>query len=121
MIAQLPGNLDSTILVRRPDIAEAESLLRAANASIGAARAAFFPKISLTAVAGTMSLGLSNLFGGGSDTWTVAPSATMPIFAFGRTKGNLRYAEASRDVALARDEQSIQSAFKSEEQTSDLQ
>src|SRR3546814_7159797 len=76
-IAQLPGNLDSTILLRRPDIAEAESLLRAANASIGAARAAFFPKISLTAVAGTMSLGLSNLFGGGSDTWTVAPSATM--------------------------------------------
>ncbi|HEY9579788.1 MAG TPA: efflux transporter outer membrane subunit [Rhizorhapis sp.] len=111
-IAQLPGNLDSTILLRRPDIAEAESLLRAANASIGAARAAFFPKISLTAVAGTMSLGLSNLFGGGSDTWTVAPSATMPIFDFGRTKGNLRYAEASRDVALARYEQSIQSAFR---------
>src|SRR3546814_12772302 len=69
-IAQLPGNLDSTILLRRPDIAEAESLLRAANANIGAARAAFFPKISLTAVAGTMSLGLSNLFGGGRDTWT---------------------------------------------------
>src|SRR3546814_2687777 len=95
------SDLDSTILLRRPDIAEAESLLRAANASIGAARAAFFPKISLTAVAGTMSLGLSNLLGGGSDTWTVAPSATMPIFDFGRTKGNLRYAEASRDVALA--------------------
>src|SRR3546814_5872083 len=59
-----------------------------------------------------MSLGLSNLFGGGSDTWTVAPSATMPIFDFGRTKGNLRYAEASRDVALARYEQSNQSAFR---------
>src|SRR3546814_5359872 len=80
-----------------------------------------------------MSLGLSNLFGGGSDTWTVAPSATMPIFDFGRTKGNLRYAEASRDVALARYEQSIQSAFRevadalaqretrSEEHTSELQ
>src|SRR3546814_17069035 len=112
MIAQLPGNLDSTILVRRPDIAEAESLLRAANASIGAARAAFFPKISLTAVAGTMSLGLSNLLGGGSDTWTVAHSATMPIFDFGRTKGNIRYAAASRDVASDRYEQSIHSSFR---------
>src|SRR3546814_17217100 len=112
MIAQLPGNLDSTILVRRPDIAEAESLLRAANASIGAARAAFFPKISLTAVAGTMSLGLSNLFGGGSDTWTVAPSATMPIFDFGRTKGIIRYEEADRAVALASFEPSRQSGFR---------
>src|SRR3546814_4617753 len=59
-----------------------------------------------------MSLGLSNLFGGGSDTWTVAPTATMPIFDFGPTKGHLRYAEASRDVALARYEQSLQSAFR---------
>src|SRR3546814_2187743 len=93
-IAQLPGNLDSTILLRRPDIAEAESLLRAANASIGAARPAFFPKISLTAVAGTMSLALPNLFGAGTVTLTVATHATMPTYDLGRSHGNTRNAEA---------------------------
>ncbi|MDB5685550.1 MAG: NodT family efflux system outer rane lipoprotein, partial [Rhizorhabdus sp.] len=112
ILAQLPQDLVSTVLLRRPDIAGAERELRAANADIGAARAAFFPQISLTAMAGTLSLGLSNLFGGGSGTWTVAPSATLPIFDFGRTKGNLRYAEASRDAALARYERSIQSGFR---------
>lgn len=111
-LPHLPADLASTVLLRRPDISEAEHQLRAANADIGAARAAFFPQISLTAVAGTLSLGLSNLFGSGSGTWTVAPSATLPIFDFGRNKGNLRYAQASRNAALAQYEKSIQSAFR---------
>jgi len=75
-LAELPAGVDSSILLRRPDVVEAEYYLRAANARIGAARAAFFPRIALTAVAGLASGGLSNLFSGGAFTWTVAPSAT---------------------------------------------
>jgi multidrug efflux system outer membrane protein len=99
-------------LLRRPDIAEAEAKLRAANADICAARAAFFPQISLTAVAGTLSLGLFNLFKEGSGTWSVAPSATLPIFDFGRNAGDLRYARATRDAAVASYEKAIQSGFR---------
>src|SRR3546814_7039622 len=90
----------------------AEHQLLAANANIGAARAAFLPNISLTAAFGTLSLGLSNLFGSGSDYWSVAPSASLPIFDFGRNQGNLRYAKATQDAMLARYEQSIQVAFR---------
>jgi len=111
-LARLPANLSSAILLRRPDIVEAEHQLRAAYADIGAARAAFFPTISLTAVAGTLSGSLSGLFQGGSSSWSVAPSATLPIFDFGRNRGNLRYAEASRDVAVAEYERAIQTAFR---------
>jgi multidrug efflux system outer membrane protein len=111
-VAQLPANLSSDVLLRRPDVAEAEHQLRAANADIGAARAAFFPMISLTAVAGTLSGGLSGLFEGGSSSWSVAPSATLPIFDFGRNRGNLRYTEATRDVAVAEYERAIQMAFR---------
>ncbi len=110
--ARLPAALSSQVLLRRPDIAAAEYELRAANASIGAARAAFFPNISLTAAAGTMSLGLSNLFGSGSGYWSVAPSATIPIFDFGRNKGNLRYAEATRDAMVATYERAVQTGFR---------
>ncbi|SNT10826.1 efflux transporter outer membrane subunit [Sphingopyxis indica] len=110
--AQLPAELPSEVLLRRPDIAAAEHQLRAANANIGAARAAFFPRISLTAALGTISLGLSNLFGNGSDYWSVAPAASVPIFDFGRNQGNLRYAEATRDAMVARYEQSIQTGFR---------
>lgn len=108
----LPENLPSTLLLRRPDIAAAEHQLRGANANIGAARAAFFPRISLTAAFGTMSLGLSNLFGSGSDYWSVAPSATVPIFDMGRNQGNLRYAEATYDAMTATYEKSVQTAFR---------
>lgn len=111
-ISDLPAGLSSQVLLRRPDIRSAEHQLRAANASIGAARAAFFPNISLTAAAGTMSLGLSNLFGNGSGYWSVAPSATIPIFDFGRNKGNLRYAQATRDAMVATYEKSVQTGFR---------
>lgn len=108
----LPDDLPSSLLLRRPDIAAAEHRLLAANANIGAARAAFFPNISLTAAFGTMSLGLSNLFKSGSDYWSVAPSATMPIFDFGRNQGNLRYARATYDEMLATYEKSVQTGFR---------
>lgn len=108
----LPADISSDVLLRRPDIASAEHNLRGANANIGAARAAFFPTISLTAALGTVSLGLSNLFKSGSDTWSVAPTATLPIFDFGRNKGNLRYAKATYDAMLATYEKSVQTGFR---------
>jgi multidrug efflux system outer membrane protein len=108
----LPANISSDILLRRPDIAAAEHQLRGANANIGAARAAFFPTISLTAALGTVSLGLSNLFKSGSDFWSVAPSARLPIFDFGRNKGNLQYARATYDALLATYEKSVQTGFR---------
>ncbi len=111
-IENLPANIASDVLLRRPDIAAAEHQLRAANANIGAARAAFFPNISLTAAFGTLSLGLSNLFTSGSESWSVAPSATLPIFDFGRNAGNLRYARASYDAMLATYEKSVQTGFR---------
>lgn len=112
MIAYLPEGLSSQLLLRRPDIASAEHQLRAANANIGAARAAFFPRISLTAAFGTISPGLSNLFGNGSDYWSVAPSASLPIFDYGRNQGNLRYAKATHDAMVSQYERSIQRAFR---------
>lgn len=111
-LANLPANLSSQILLRRPDIIAAEHDLIAANANIGAARAAFFPTISLTAALGTMSLGLSNLFGSGSENWSVAPSVSQTIFDFGRNKGNLRYAKATRDAMVATYEKTVQTAFR---------
>ncbi|KQO07828.1 efflux transporter outer membrane subunit [Sphingomonas sp. Leaf242] len=111
-LENLPANLSSEVLLRRPDVAAAEHNLIAANANIGAARAAFFPNISLTAAFGTLSLGLSNLFGSGSQQWSVAPTITQPIFDFGRNKGNLQYAKATRDAMLATYEKSIQTGFR---------
>jgi multidrug efflux system outer membrane protein len=111
-IENLPDGISSDLLLRRPDIAAAEHQLRAANANIGAARAAFFPNISLTAALGTVSLGLSNLFKSGSESWSVAPGATLPIFDFGRNKGNLRYAKATYDAMLATYEKSVQTGFR---------
>ncbi|MCK8458522.1 MULTISPECIES: efflux transporter outer membrane subunit [Sphingomonas] len=111
-LENLPANLPSEVLLRRPDIASAEHQLIAANANIGAARAAFFPNISLTAAFGTISLGLSNLFGSGTQNWSVAPSVSQTLFDFGRNKGNLRYAQATRDAAVATYEKSIQTGFR---------
>ena len=111
-IPNLPVGLSSDVLLRRPDIAEAEHKLRGANANIGAARAAFFPKISLTAMLGTLSTALSGLFGGGNGTWSVQPQASVPIFDFGKNQANLRYSKASRDLAVAQYEKSIQTAFR---------
>ena len=111
-LAELPAGLDSSILLRRPDVAEAEYQLRAANARIGAARAAFFPRVALTAVAGFASTALSSLFTGGAFNWTVAPSATLPIFDGGANAGNLAYAKAQREANLAAYQKAIQTAFR---------
>jgi len=111
-LSELPAGLDSTILLRRPDVVEAEYQLRAANARIGAARAAFFPRLALTAVAGLASGGLSSLFSGGAFTWTVAPSATLPIFDWGANSGNLAYSKAQREAYLAAYQKAIQTAFR---------
>ena len=86
--------------------------VRARASSWRAARAAFFPTISLTAAFGSVSQGLSNLFGSGSDFWSVAPSASLPIFDFGRRKGNLQYARATYDAMVATYEKSVQTGFR---------
>jgi len=111
-VTQLAAGLPSEVLQRRPDIAQAERLLRAANANIGAARANFYPSIGLTAGIGTASGELSGLFDGGSGTWNFIPSIRLPLFDGGRNRATLGVAEVDRDIAVARYEQSIQSAFR---------
>src|SRR5690606_2592182 len=111
-VTQLAAGLPSEVLQRRPDIAQAERLLRAANANIGAARANFYPSIGLTAGIGTGSGELSGLFDGGSGTWNFIPSIRLPLFDGGRNRATLGVAEVDRDIAVARYEQSIQSAFR---------
>ena len=111
-IAELPAGLDSGILLRRPDVVQAEYELRASNAEIGAARAALFPRITLTALAGLASSGLSNLFTGGAFNYSVAPSVSYPIFRAGAGRAGVQQSEAQRDVALANYEKAIQTAFR---------
>jgi NodT family efflux transporter outer membrane factor (OMF) lipoprotein len=111
-LPDLPAGTPSDVLVRRPDVRQAEQQLIAANANIGAARAAFFPRISLTAGVGSASSELSGLFKGGSWGFTVAPSLLLPIFDAGRNNANLRSANVSRDIAIAQYEKAIQSAFR---------
>src|SRR5450830_832298 len=111
-LAQVPPGLSSDLLQRRPDILQAERNLRAANANIGAARAAFYPRISLTANAGSSSASLSGLFKGGSGAWTFAPQVSLPIFNAGANEANLSIAKTDREVYLAQYEKAIQSAFK---------
>ena len=108
----LPGDLSSDILLRRPDVLGAEHRLIAENANIGAARAAFFPRISLTAALGTISSALGGLFGAGTGTYTVNPAVSLPLFDGGRNKGNLDYAKASQKAAVATYEKTIQTAFR---------
>lgn len=110
-IAEPPAGLDSGILLRRPDVVQAEYTLRAANAQIGAARAALFPRISLTALAGLASTSLSNLFTGGAFNYSVAPSVSYPIFRGGAGRAGVAQSQAQRDAALASYEKSIQTAF----------
>lgn len=109
--ALAPG-LPSALLERRADIVAAEHQLRAANANIGAARATFYPQVSLTAALGTASAELDGLFAGGSRSWTFAPSITLPLFDGGRRHQNLSLAEARRDSAIANYEKTIQGAFR---------
>jgi len=112
ILPDLPAGLPSDVLVRRPDVRQAEQQLVAANANIGAARAAFFPRITLTAGLGTASNELSGLFQGGSWGLTVAPQLLQPIFDAGRNRAGLRSANVSRDIAVAQYEKAIQSAFR---------
>lgn len=111
VFADVPAGLPSELLTRRPDIQAAEQNLRAANANIGAARAAFFPTIALTASVGSASSQLSGLFGSGSFGWTVAPQALLPIFDAGRNRARLEAAEIARDITVVQYEKAIQTAF----------
>jgi multidrug efflux system outer membrane protein len=108
----LPTGLPSEVLLRRPEVLQSERQLRAANANIGAARAAFFPSISLTAGAGTTSTQLSGLFKGGSVGWAFLPTISVPIFQGGRLSAFLDMATVDRDIALAQYEKAIQSGFR---------
>ncbi|MGJ7610493.1 MULTISPECIES: efflux transporter outer membrane subunit [unclassified Variovorax] len=107
-----PPGLPSSVLQRRPDVLAAEHALRASNADIGAARAAFFPRIALTASAGTASSTLSGLFASGSKAWSFAPSVSVPIFDGGANRANLRVAEAQQKIELATYEKAVQTAFR---------
>ena len=111
ILADIPAGLPSDLLVRRPDVMQAEAQLRAANANIGAARAAFFPTISLTGAAGTASSSLGGLFKGGSGVWSFLPSITIPIFNGGQLQANLDVATLQRDINIAQYEKAIQVAF----------
>lgn len=112
LLKPLTAGMPSTLLTRRPDILAAEHSLKAANANIGAARAAFFPTISLTATAGSMSSSLSNLFDGNSGTWSFQPSINMPIFDYGSRSAALDVAKVSEKIQVATYEKAIQTAFK---------
>ena len=112
LIRELPAGVPAEVLVRRPDVRQAEQQLIAANANIGAARAAFFPQITLTGSAGTASSELSGLFKSGSSAWTFMPQLLLPIFDSGRSQANLDAANIGRDIALAQYEKAIQTAFR---------
>ena len=110
-LAEVPAGLPSDLLARRPDIRQAELKLRAAEANIGAARAAFFPRISLTATAGVGSSQLDDLFNHGKFIWTVNPAAVLPIFDYGRNRANLDVARVDQKIAIASYEKAVQTAF----------
>ena len=112
LATDLPTGLPSEVLVRRPDVRQAEQQLIAANANIGAARANFFPRISLTASAGVASTELSGLFKSGSSAWTFMPQIVLPLFDAGRNQANLDVAKVNREIAVAQYEKAIQSAFR---------
>jgi multidrug efflux system outer membrane protein len=111
-IRELSAGLTSEVLQSRPDILQAEQLLKGANANIGAARAAFFPRITLNTSIGTSSDQLTGLFSPGSLAWGFAPQFTLPIFDYGKNKAGLTVAERERDIFLAQYEKAIQSAFR---------
>ena len=111
-LPDLPAGMPSDLLAVRPDIRSAEQQLIAANANIGAARANYFPHITLTGSAGTASSELSGLFKSGTFGWTFAPQAILPLFDFGRTRAGVESARAQRDIAVAQYERSIQTAFR---------
>ena len=111
-VKDISSGLPSEVLLSRPDILATEHQLKAAYANIGAARAAFFPHITLTAGAGTLSPELSSLFQAGTGTWSFAPQIISPLFTGGSLRANLKAAQADRDIAVANYEKVIQSAFR---------
>ena len=111
-LAELPAGLPSDLLTSRPDIIAAEHDLKAANANIGAARAAFFPSISLTASDGVASNRLSNLFTAGATTWSFMPQISIPIFTAGQNEANLDLAKVQKNIQIADYEKTIQTAFR---------
>ncbi|WP_081889508.1 efflux transporter outer membrane subunit [Caballeronia sordidicola] len=112
LLADIPAGLPSDLLVRRPDIASAEHSLLAANANIGAARAAFFPKVSLTGSFGTLAPSLGTLFKPGSAAWSFAPQISIPIFEGGTNLANLDLAQIQKRIEIANYEKAIQTAFR---------
>jgi multidrug efflux system outer membrane protein len=112
ILEDVPAGLPSALLARRPDVLQAEALLRSANADIGAARAAFFPTISLTGTAGTASAGLAGLFKAGSAAWTLAPAITAPLFDGGANQANLDAARVRKEIGVAQYQKTIQTAFR---------
>ncbi|QUD89402.1 efflux transporter outer membrane subunit [Phenylobacterium montanum] len=112
VLEQLPAAVSSSVLLGRPDVIQAEDQLKAANANIGAARAAFFPDISLTGSGGLTSLALSSLFKSASGTWSFAPAVSQTLFDAGANRGDLDYAKAQRQLRLATYEKAIQTAFR---------
>ncbi|MFL1386061.1 efflux transporter outer membrane subunit [Pseudomonas tritici] len=111
-LVQVPAELPSSLLQRRPDVLAAEHSLKSANIDIGAARAAFFPSISLTANAGSASSSLSNLFKAGSGAWTFAPSISVPIFDAGSNRATLDAAKVEKEIQVQTYQQTLQTAFK---------
>ncbi len=111
-VADAPVGLSSAVLLDRPDVLQAEHTLKAYNADIGAARAAFFPTIQLTASGGTTSLYLDKLFASGTGTWSFAPNITLPIFDGGQRRADLARARAQKTAAVASYERAIQAAFR---------
>ena len=112
LVAEIPAGLPSELVQRRPDILEAEHTLKAANANIGAARAAFFPTITLTASIGSTSSQLTKLFGSGTGVWSFAPQITVPIFTAGQNKADLDAAKVSTRIDVANYQKAIQTAFR---------
>ena len=112
LMADIRAGLPSDLLAQRPDLRAAEQRLKAANANIGAARAAFYPRITLTGAYGTGSNELAGLFRPGSNTWQFLPQISLPIFDAGRNQANLDVAQARKNIAVADYEKSIQTAFR---------
>lgn len=111
-LADVPAGLPDNVLLQRPDVQQAEAQLRAANANIGVARAAFWPRISLTGSIGVASTELSGLFNNGATAWTFVPQLLQPLFDAGRNQANLRLTQAQRDIAVAQYERAVQTAFR---------
>ena len=112
VLSDLPAGLPSDVLTRRPDVLAAEHAIKAADGDIGAARAAFFPSVSLTGSTGSASDSLNDLFKSGTGAWSFAPSLSLPIFRGGYNLANLKGAKASQQIAVASYEKTVQAAFR---------